>query len=213
MASALATDPRAMTTAATRPSTIREKYSAALKLTASAVEREYQRGDHQRGDAAGEQRAERRHRQRRAGAALPRHLVSVDAGHDRGALARQIDQDGRGRAAVLGAVIDRRQHDQRGDRLQIEGDRQQHRQRRERADAGQDADQRPDQRADQRETDIDRLQRGGEPERQMREQVHVRTPAIRGIGKPSPQMKIVTVTSARTAAVAAISSRRTRGLA
>ena len=39
--------------------------------------------EHERGDAAGEQRAERRHGERRPGAALPRHLVAVDAGHDR----------------------------------------------------------------------------------------------------------------------------------
>ena len=37
MASALATEPRAITTAATSPSTIREKYSAAPNVMASAV--------------------------------------------------------------------------------------------------------------------------------------------------------------------------------
>jgi hypothetical protein len=77
------------------------------------------------------------------------HLVAVERGHHRGRFTRDVDQDRGGRAAVLRAVIDAGEHDQRADRRQPEGDRQQHRDGGERADAGQHADQRADQRADQ----------------------------------------------------------------
>ena len=77
-----------------------------------------------------------------------RHLVAVDAGDDRAGLARHVDQDRRGRAAVLRAVVDAGQHDQRRQRIEPEGDRQQHGDGRDRADAGQHADQRAEQAAD-----------------------------------------------------------------
>jgi hypothetical protein len=60
----------------------------------------------------GEERAERRGGERRPGAALPRHLVAVDGGHGGRGFAGQVDEDRRRRAAVLGAVINPRQHDQ-----------------------------------------------------------------------------------------------------
>ena len=69
-----------------------------------------------------------------AGPARPclRHLVAVERGHHRGRLARNVDQDRGGRAAILRAVIDAGEHDQRADRRQAEGDRQQHGDRRDR---------------------------------------------------------------------------------
>ena len=48
-----------------------------------------------------------------AGASLARHLVPIDGGHHRGRLARNVDQDGGGRAAVLSTVIDAGEQDQR----------------------------------------------------------------------------------------------------
>ena len=141
IAIALTTEPCASTTAAIRPSTISEKYSGAPNdwptLASGGANVAISSGRH----AAGEERAERRDRQRRAGAALPRHLVAVDAGDDRRGLARQVDQDGGGRAAVLRAVEDAGEHDQAGRRLEMERQRQQHRDGRDRADAGQHADQ------------------------------------------------------------------------
>ena len=68
-------------------------------------------------DRAGEERAERGDRKRRAGPALAGHLVAVDRGDGGRGFARHVDQDRRGRAAILGAVIDAGEHDQRGDRL------------------------------------------------------------------------------------------------
>ena len=69
-------------------------------------------------------------------------------------LARHVDQDRGGRAAILRAVIDAGEHDQRRQRIEPEGDRQQHGDGRDRADAGQHADQRAEQAADQREAEI-----------------------------------------------------------
>ena len=117
---------------------------------------------------AGQRRAERRdqHGRRRsrrrtsrwrrwtsAGPARPCRAIwwPSSAGDHRRRLARNVDQDRRGRAAVLRAVIDAGEHDQRADRRQPEGDRQQHGDGGDRADAGQHADQRADQRTDQAE--------------------------------------------------------------
>ena len=60
----------------------------------------------------------------------------------------RVDQNRRGRAAVLRAVVDARQHDQGGDRRQGERDREQHGDGRDRSDSGQHADQRAEQHAD-----------------------------------------------------------------
>ena len=82
-----------------------------------------------------------------------------------------VDQHRRGRAAILRAVIDAGEHDQRADRRQAEGDRQQHRDGRDGADAGQHADQRADQRADQAEQDVQSgIRRDREAQREIREE-------------------------------------------
>src|SRR5436309_666258 len=120
MATALSTEPFASTTAKMRPSTINEKYSAGPNSSARPV-----RGG--------------------PGAALPRHLMAVEAGDDGGGLTRDIHQHRGGRAPVLRAVIDAREHDQRADRRQAERDRQQHRDGRNGADPRQNADEGSDQ--------------------------------------------------------------------
>jgi hypothetical protein len=99
--------------------------------------------------------------------------VTVDGGHRGGRLAGQVDQDGRGRAPVLGAVIDAGQHDQRSDRLQAEGDRQQHGDRRRRPDAGQHADRRTEHDADEAVEDVLSLQGRPQPEREVVEEIHL----------------------------------------
>ncbi len=75
-------------------------------------------------------------------------------GHHRGTLAGQVDEDGGGRAAILRAVIDARQHDERRGRRQREGDRQQHRDGGDRPEARQDADCGAEQDADEAIADI-----------------------------------------------------------
>jgi hypothetical protein len=97
---------------------------------------------------------ERRHRERGAGAPLLRHLVTVDTGDDRGGFAGHVHQDRRGRAAIGRAVINAGEHDQRRQRLEAEGDRQQHGDRWDRTDAGEHADQRAEKAAEQREAEI-----------------------------------------------------------
>ena len=93
-----------------------------------------------------------------AGPAWPlrRHLVAVDGGDRRGRFAGEVDEDRRRRAAVLRAVVDAGEHDERGDRREGEGDRQQHRDRRGRADAGQHADEGAEQHADEAVEEVDR---------------------------------------------------------
>src|SRR5262249_45361113 len=135
MAIALTTEPWASTTAVMRPSTISEKYSGApndwptlasggANVAISVVETQPAKNE---ASAARENGGRPRHRQRCARAALSRHLVAIDAGDHRRGLARQVHQDGRGRAAILRAVEDAREHDQARCRLEMEGQRQQHR--------------------------------------------------------------------------------------
>ena len=151
MAIALRIEPRASTTAKTRPITMSEKYSAGPKTRASFVSGTPSAAIMHGRDAAGEERADRRDAERDAGPALARHLVAVEHGDDRGRLARDVDQDRRRRAAVLRAVVDAGEHDQRADRIEAEGDRQQDGDGGDRPDAGQHADQRADQAADEAE--------------------------------------------------------------
>ena len=122
-------------------------------------QRRRQRGDHQGGDAAREERADGGDAERHAGAALLGHLVAVQRGDHRRRLAGDVDQDGGGGAAVLRAVVDAGQHDQRADRIDAEGDRQQHGDGGDRPHAGQHADQRADQAADEAEGDVPQRER------------------------------------------------------
>src|SRR5262252_7431159 len=98
-------------------------------------DRRREEGHHHHTQGAGDERADRRDAERGAGAALSRHLVAVDAGHHRGGLAGNVQQDRRGRSAVHRAVEDRREHHHAADRRHGERHRQQQRQRGERADA------------------------------------------------------------------------------
>ena len=109
------------------------------------------RRDHrQRDDAegAGDERADRGDAERRAGAALLRHGVAVDAGHHRRRFAWNAHQDRGGRAAVLRAVVDAGQHHDRLGGVEPERHRQEDADAGERTDAGQHADQRADEAAE-----------------------------------------------------------------
>ncbi len=114
------------------------------------------------GDGAGDERADGGGGERRPAAAGLGHLVAFERGRHRGALARRVDQDRGGRAAIHAAVVDAGEHDQRAGRIELEGDRQQQRDGQRRADAGQHADRGAEQHADQREQQVHRLQRDGE---------------------------------------------------
>jgi len=103
----------------------------------------------QRADAAGEERTQTGGGQRGTGTALARHLVAVDHGHDRRGFTGQVHQNGGGGAAVLGAVVDAGQHDQRSHRRQRISGGQQHGDRGHRAHAREHADQGAQQTADE----------------------------------------------------------------
>src|SRR5262249_20510808 len=103
--------------------------------------------------------AERGDAQRRAGASLPGHDVPVETRDDRGRLAWNIDEDGRGRAAVHGAVVDAGQHDDRGDRRHRERRGQKESDRRSGAESRQNPDQRADEDPDEAVEEVDRLER------------------------------------------------------
>ena len=151
-------------------------------------QRRREQGDHQSGDAAGEERTDRRDRKRRTGAALARHLVAVDAGDHRGRLARDIDQDGRGRAAVLRAVVDAGEHDQRRDRRQSESQRQQHRDGGQRPDAGEHPDYRAQQHAEETIHQVLPVQRDAETDAEVLDQIefHAYSTGHRLNGSPNP---------------------------
>jgi hypothetical protein len=83
----------------------------------------------------------------------------------------QVITDG-SRAAVLGAVVDAGQHDERRDRRDIVGERQQHRDRRHRPDAGQHADQGAYKHADETVKQVLQRKRDTETEEEVVEQFH-----------------------------------------
>jgi hypothetical protein len=99
-------------------------------------------------ECAGDPGTDRGDAQRGAGPALFGHGVAVDTGHHRRGLAGNAHQDRGGRAAILRAVIDAGQHDDRLRGVEPEGDRQKNRDARQGANARQHADQSPDQAAE-----------------------------------------------------------------
>src|SRR5262249_38309424 len=106
MASDLTISPWASTAAATSPISISEKYSGGADRGRHGREGRAGGRDRRRPRGAGEEGPNGGDGEPGSGAARGRHLVPVDAGHHRRGLARQIDQDGGGRAAILGAVVD-----------------------------------------------------------------------------------------------------------
>ena len=115
--SALTIERPASSTTIARPSDISAKYSGELKASAKLRERRRDQHQAEHADRAGDERGDRGDAERRARAALARHLVAVDAGDDRGRLAGHVEQDRGGRAAVLGAVVDAGEHDDRARRV------------------------------------------------------------------------------------------------
>src|SRR5262249_38864114 len=97
-------------------------------------------GDTEGADRAGNERADGRGRDRRAGAAVARHLVTLERRDDGGALARRVEQNRRGRAAIHRAVVDAGEKNECRGRLDLEGDRQEQRDGQRRTEAGKDAD-------------------------------------------------------------------------
>ena len=144
------------------------------------AEREREPGERRRdqhqpehADRAGDERGDRGDAERGAGAAPARHLVAVEAGHDRGGFAGNVEQDRRRRAAVLGAVVDAREHDHRRRGRHLEREREQHRDRRRRPEPGHDADDGPEQHADEAPQQVRGRERDREPLGETGEDFHL----------------------------------------
>ena len=133
-------------------------------------------GEPEGGDQARYERPYCGRGQCRPAPALARHLVALERGDDRGALTRGIEQDRGGRAAVHATVVDAGEHDQRGGRVELVGDRQQQRHGQRRPDSGQHADSGAERHADQGVEQVDRLQRTGKAVREEREGIHDERP-------------------------------------
>ena len=80
-----------------------------------------QEGQAQSRDQARDEGADGRGRQRRPAAPGLGHFGAFERRRQRGALARRVQQDGGGRAAIHAAVIDAGEHDQRARRIELEG--------------------------------------------------------------------------------------------
>jgi hypothetical protein len=150
--------------------------------------------DHQRrqqreqkgGDRAGDERADRAGRQRRAGAPRLRHAIAFERGGDRSRLPRRVQQDRGGGAAEHRAVVDAGEHDERAGGIKLDRERQQHRHGERRPDAGQHADERAKRDADQPPHQVHRLQGYAEAGDQGMECFHVRFPRRRAAAQASP---------------------------
>ena len=106
----LSIEPCIMNTVATKPSVITAKFSGGPNFSATDVRSGENNVRPTTLKRPGDERSDGRHAERRTGPPLPRHLVAVEARDDRGRLARDVDQDRRGRSPVHGAVEDRRKH-------------------------------------------------------------------------------------------------------
>src|SRR5262249_59101630 len=100
------------------------------------------------GGVAADERPESTDAEGGPGGALTSHGGAVDTGDDRRSFARNIDQDRRGRTAVLRAVGDAEQHNQVRQRRRVQRQRQKQRNRACRTESRQYTDQRTEQYAE-----------------------------------------------------------------
>ena len=134
---------------ATSPKAISEKYSAGPNFSAIAASGGPNSRDQKSRHRPGEERADRARRQRDSRPALLGHLIAVQSGNYRCCFAWEIDKYRSCRSAVLGTIINTRQHDQRRYRRQCKRDGQQHGDRGSRPETWQHADQRAEKDTDQ----------------------------------------------------------------
>src|SRR6185312_9393526 len=169
--SALSIERPASSTTIARPSAMSEKYSGALNASATLASG----GDQHQADYAhrsGDERGDRRDAEGRAGAALAGHRIAVEAGDDRGRFAGDVQQDRSRGAAVLGAVVDAREHDHRARGIHQERERQEHRDGRRRAEPRHHAHHRAEHHADEAPKQVRRLQGDREPVHQPGKDVY-----------------------------------------
>ena len=215
---ALSSDPWASTIDATSPSTMSAKYSAGPNARASSASA---------GPASASSRVAIVPATNEAMAAVAR-ATPARPWRARGCPSRavtteedssgQVDQDGGGRAAVLGAVVDAGQHDQRRDRRQGEGRRQQHRDGGHRPQPGQDAHQGAEQDADEADGQVGEGHGRLQAQRQVGEELHGEVyppnqePKM-GMGTPRPFTNTRAQKTAAPTASGTADRRENRGLA
>ena len=162
-----------------------------LQLDGEVGDRLGEEGQQQDPDRAGHEGADRRRRERRSATPALGHLVALDRGRHRRGLARRVEQDRRRRPAVHPAEVDAGEHDEGAGRLfEVEGDREQQRDRQRRPDPRQHADERAEQHAERRERQVLRRQDGSEAVDQVAEDCedgeHVRRSASARPGATRP---------------------------
>src|SRR5262249_11399669 len=140
---------------------------------------ERENGEAEGGARPGSTRADGRGRERRAGAAVARHLVTLERRDDGGALARRVEQNRCGRAAIHGTVVDAGEKDECRGRLDLEGDRQEQRDGQRRTEAGKDADRGAQRGAHQAPQEIHRSERDRKAVEKLREGIHLSCPPPR----------------------------------
>ena len=155
--SALTMLPLPMVATSSTPSRARAAYSGGPKSSAQPATSGASRVSPDDGDGGADEGADGGDAERGAGPALLGQREAVEDGDHRGRLTREPEQHRGDGAAVLGAVVDAGQHDDRRDGVDRVGDRQQDRDGRSGAEAGQHTDEHADQHADQAVEQVPRL--------------------------------------------------------
>ena len=144
---------------------------------------------HERGERAGDEGADRRGGEGSGAAAATRHAVALERRHDRAALAGGVQEDRRRGPAVHGAVEDGGEHDEGAGRVHLhrhgkeQGDRQRG------ADAREDPDRRPEDRADERPEEVQRGERHREAVGELAQGVHAQIPSGGKPGRERPRSR------------------------
>src|SRR5918995_1332464 len=167
-----------------------------------------EQGDEKRGHTSCKERSQCSNGERSAGAAASRHLVPIEAGDNGRALSGQVDQDRGCRSAVLRSIEDAGEHDEAGDRLKVERQRQQHRDRGDGCNARQHPHQSPPEAAEKAEQKIGGCKSNGETKADVREKIRHQSLGNTGMVRPRPHEKMAMVPRQRTAMMAMTSTRR-----
>ena len=184
---------------AMKAKTASAKYSAGAEHGRQIGQR---RGEehHQDGgqDAAGEG-ADRGVANACGAAAALGHPVALEGGGDRRGVAGRVHQDRCRRVAEQPAEVDPGKHDERPDRVQAEGDRQQQGHRHRRPEAGQHADRGAEEAAENDPQQVHRRQHAAEALHQIAELIHDQsTPARNPAGRFRPSTAPKSIGSATT---------------
>ena len=134
-----------------RPRNVSAKYSGGPKAQRGCAENRGEKHQPHEPESSGNEGAQSRDSQSRAGAPLTGHLITIETGNHGSRLARNVDQNGSGGAAVHRAIVYSRQHDDRCGGSHFERQRQQQSDGGDRTQTGKHADEGPDKYAGEAE--------------------------------------------------------------